>query len=137
MSADLHIHVFEGLTESDLRDFSCHTLGSKWFDLTRNGPWEKQSKIFDRVGAVPNIWIGSVSWLKASLLEDDSFVPNTVAQIYELIGEELPVLDKSLRDQILAAFDLENSTGYGLAEKEEVEAFLGTHMGKKLFTVSW
>lgn len=137
MSADLHIHVFDGLTESDLRSFFSNTLGSKYFAPVSIG----QGSCLDhykKISDVPNIWIGGVSWLKAGLSEDsETFIPNAVAEINELIGENLPVLDNDLTEKILSAMDLPNDTGYSLAKKDAVQKFLGEHKGQQLFTVSW
>jgi hypothetical protein len=144
MSADLHIHVLEGCSEADLKVFFHNTLGSKWGAPLGRGWTIGESDLFgrrearDRVSDSPNVWIGEVSWLKAAVLEDDeTYVPGPVAIVQELIGEELPVLDKHLRDAILAALKETNSTTYRTSDGEKVEKFLDAHLGKKLFTVSW
>lgn len=86
----------------------------------------------------PNIWIGEVSWLKAGLTGDkEAYIPNPVATISELIGEDWPVLDDELIEKILAAFDLENTTNCRLAEVKEVAEFLQEHKGSEVFTISW
>ena len=149
MGADLHIHVFERITEDDLAIMKSSTLGSKYFNLKLDDmPWEEKSKIHKRVGETPNIWIGEVSWLKAALMEDsDTFIPNTVRDISELIGEDLPVVDDEFIDKVVAAFEQLNNTkkedgvwsgsGYSLANPEEVRTFLEIHKGKKVFQISW
>lgn len=144
MAADLHIHVFDGLTEDVLRDAFRNTLGSKYFGggmgfaglLTANNS-DSIFEAHDKIIAQPNIWIGSVSWLKAALTEDRDFVPNTVQAVYDAIGEDLPVLDGELYERILGAFSEENTTGYSLAKVEDVRAWLQENRGKRLFTVSW
>lgn len=141
MSADLHIHVYEGLTEDDLRGFFRNTLGSKWSAglFARTLPLEEMIKYHQKIGDTPQCWIGEVSWLKAALFEDgeETFVPNTVAAVNEVIGEDLPVLDGELFERIIGAFSEENTTDYSLAKVEDVRTFLQAHMGKQLFTVSW
>lgn len=137
MGADLHIHVYEGLTEGDLRNFFGHTLGSKYFSMFMQDHkrWEEA---YTKISETNQMWIGSVSWLKAGLFEDEeSFVPQTVGEISELIGEELPVLDDELIEKILNTFDLPNVTGYSLNDKEKVREWLMQNKGKQIFTVSW
>jgi hypothetical protein len=149
MAADLHIHIFEGITEDDLRVMNSHTIGSKYFNFNACLPWEEERKISDKVGNTPNIWIGEVSWLKAALYEDgaDTFIPNTVGDIADLVGEDLPIIDDEFIAKVVAAFKQPNNTakevgpwsgkGYSLAKAEEVKAFLELHKGKKVFQISW
>jgi len=139
MGADLHIHVFEGITEDDLKIAFSNTLGSKYFaGFGYHTDYEKRSEIINKISRTPNVWVGSVSWLKASLLDDDeTYIPDPVEKVSELIGENLPTLTKEIRDQILKAFDLENTTGYDVSERDSIQKFLDEHMGKKLFTFSW
>ncbi len=137
MSADLHIHVFEGITEEDIKVFFSNHLGSKHFTM-QEVPWEIKRVINDKVTQTPDVWIGEVSWLKAALYGDaETFVPDPVGEIFELIGEDLPVLTPKLRDQILAALNINNETNYEVSEQNSVAEFLSEHMGKQLFTVSW
>ena len=136
MGADLYIHIFEGLEENDLKVFFTNTMGSKWFALTRY-PEKKQERVRDRVLDTTSVWIGSVSWLKAGLFDDnETFIPDTVDVISDLVGEELSVLTDELIVKILDAFDLENKTGYELNTKEDVAKFLNTHKGKRVFKIS-
>lgn len=145
MGADLHIHVYDGLTEDDLREFFRNSLGSKWsagfFGLLTVGETNLNKMLanHDKILAQPNIWIGEVSWLKASLFEggEEQFVPSTVQVVSDAIGEDLPVLDGELFERIIGAFSEENRTIYSLAKEENVRAWLQQHMGKRLFTVSW
>jgi len=65
------------------------------------------------------------------------FVPGTVQQVFDAIGENLPVIDDILISKIGVAFDAGNGTSYSLANREEVLSFLEQHRGKKVFTVSW
>lgn len=140
MAADLHVHVLEGITEDDLRIFFSNTLGSKHFSPVTVGERNDYGpgSIYDRVGNSPNVWIGEVSWLKAMLLEDgETFIPEPVQAVQELIGEDLPVLDDELQAKLLEALQRPNRTGYTVAARDDVVEFLTEHRGKKLFTVSW
>ena len=138
MSADLHIHVLEGVEERDIAILESSSLGSKYSSLFNHHTTEQYDAAYDKIGNSPNIWIGSVSWLKAGLLDDyDRYVPSTVEEISNLIGEDLPTLDEELIAKIVKAFDLPNNTSYELAERNAVREFLEKHKGKKVFTVSW
>ena len=139
MSADLHIHVMEGVTADDLRCFNAHTLSSKYFDMNRrecdtNYDCRHWRAIIDS----PQIWVGSVSWLKAMLLEaTETYVPETVGKIAALIGEDEPIIDDDLIAKVREAFESTNDTSYSIADVNDVIAFLEVHRGKKAFTVSW
>jgi len=135
MSADLHIHIYEGITEEDMKTFFSNTLGSKYFDPSYG---DRNDEVYEKIAKTPNIWIGGVSWLKAALFEDDEhFIPSTVERVQDVVGEDLPILDDKLIKEVIDAFDLENKTGYALAKKEDVEKFLIENKGKRVFTVSW
>ena len=162
MAADLHIHVFEEgqLTEEDFRIFFHNCIGSKWCPITNAETDEDFAAIFQqdmedakakpslserkwqevhpKLTKCPDVWIGSVSWLKADLLDDgDTYIPSTVGAVSDIIGEELPVIDDELIGKVKAAFELPNETTYRLADPGEVIAFLEQHKGKQAFTVSW
>lgn len=134
MAADLHIHVqTKEITEDILRVFKGPLMIGGPEDNSNN--WDNAYRI---ISQSPNVWIGEVSWLKAGLLGDsDEFIPSTVQQVYDLIGDELPELTDDLIKKILKTFNSKNNTGYELAESEEVEKFLLKHKGNKVFTVSW
>lgn len=141
MAADLHIHVYLGLDESDLKDFLCVVPGSKYFSMLaavkvqRSGKWEKA---FERIGATPNVWVGEVSWLKAAVTGDaDAYVPAPVRAVFDIIGEDLPVIDDALIERIRAALDIETTLPYAVAKAEDVVAFLEKYRGRQVFTVSW
>lgn len=136
MSADLHIHILDGITEDDLARFFSNTIGSKYFGRYRENA-DEFSGLYDKLSHTPSVWIGSVSWLKQALTGDDSYVPSTVEKISDLVGEDLPVLDDTLASEIMDAFKLENETSYDLAKPDEVKRFLEMHKGKRVFTVSW
>jgi len=136
MAADLHIHIFEGITEKDLAGFFANTWGSKYFNLGRGSSWDDPSR--RKVGNTPQIWVGGVSCLKAALFEDsESFIPDPVGAISELVGEDLPVIDDSFIVKIKEAMAIPNETGYSLANAEEIVVFLEEHKGKRVFTISW
>lgn len=136
MAADLHIHVYEGIDESDMAQFFSNSMGSKWFNPVTNSTSQPG---WERVAHTPGIWIGEVSWLKAMLFEDnEKFVPNPVAEISELIGEDLPELTEELAQKIRFALQRANQTSYSIRSVDDkLEAFFAEHMGKKLFTISW
>lgn len=150
MSADLHLHVFDRdeLKEEDFRCFFRNIIGSKWSLPIENIFSVQKTKCeelhgtdcvhWDNISNSINIWVGSVSWLKAALFEDgETFVPDTVNAIHELVGEDLKVIDDELIRKIADTFDLQNKTQYDIAKKEDIENFLIQHKGKKIFTISW
>lgn len=139
MAADLHIHIFEGIEEYDLKTFFASSLGSKHFDLRiASAQQRKGLRIHENVGQTPNVWVGEVSWLKAVVFESpEEFVPTPVSVIHKLIGEDLPVLDSDLIYKIMDALDRKNKTMYKIARPEDVIGFLSAHEGKQVFTVSW
>ena len=134
MAADLHIHVLDGISGEDLASFFSNTLGSKYFNPRPGGRASASSP----VSQTPNVWIGEVSWLKAAFLGDsETYVPASVVQISDLIGEDLPELTEELLTKILDALGSKNTTNYSISSRDDVESFLREHMGKRLFTVSW
>lgn len=136
MSADLHIHIFEGVTEKDLARFFSNVLGSKHFNKYPDLSWD--DPINDKIMETPNIWVGSVSWLKAMILGDsEKYIPEPVNAIHELVGEDLPVIDDAFIDKADKAMKGENKTCYALGGAEDVLAFLREHKGKQVFTISW
>ena len=135
MSADLHIHVLEGVTEEDLRNFNSHNLSSKHYG---KGDRKDSIELYEKFSDSPNVWVGEVSWLKAMVLgPTEEFVPDTVGAVYDIIGEDLPVVDAALIDRIAAAMRLKNATGYRVTTRDQVVSFLSSHVGKKVFTISW
>lgn len=138
MSADLHIHVADGIRTDEIFDFLGHSFGSKHFTMARVMKANRPNDLFQRIGDTPNIWIGEVSWLKAAIFDAaEDYVPMTISAINDIIGEDLPVLDDELIRRIMGAFDVPNQTGYRLCDPFEVKAFLHEHKGKSVFTVSW
>ena len=139
MSADLHIHVMEGVTTDDLRCVSAHVLTSKYFDLHRREcDTNYDCRHYRAIVDSPQVWIGQVSFLKAMLLEDtETYVPGVVQAVVNIITEEQPVIDDALIAAVREAFALSNDTTYSIADVADVIAFLEAHRGKKAFTVSW
>lgn len=149
MGADMHIHVItDDFTEEDYKIFESSTIGSKYFRYKIGERDKNFTDLALSCEATPHVWVGEVSWLKAALFEDnDKYIPNTVWAFAEIIGEDFPTIDDDLIKQIEEAFELENNTvrpdgvfegkGYSLADKDNVVRFLKSHMGEKVFTVSW
>lgn len=138
MAADLKIHVFEGITEEDLKVFSSDTLGSKHFSFGVKTDWDAWDQVYYKIAATPSVSLGEVSWLKAAIFEDgEKYVPQALELIQRIIGEDLPIIDNELIEKIVEALDTDNKTGYSLTNAEPVKKFLKTHKGKKVFTVSW
>lgn len=152
MSADLYLHERSQLSEDQLRCFSSNVIGSpnsgascvcgamgfhkdgRYFD-----DYHDEKHCYNRVADTGHAWIGEVSWLKAGFAEDyDTYVPGTVERVAELVPyHRFTVLTEDLRDRILEAFDLENTTSYTLAKKEKVGDWLERHLSKQIFSVSW
>jgi hypothetical protein len=144
VAADLHIHVLtDVVTSEDLADFFASHLGSKWFDMGRASRlqhnYEAMMANHKKIGDTPNVWIGEVSWLKADLTDDaETFVPDPIGKIHDLIGEELPTLDDETIAKIVAILRaVPNQTQYRVTTPEKVMEFLVQHRGKRVFQVSW
>jgi len=144
MAADLHIHVFVGITEEDLAKFNSNTLGSKYFNPVSSGTSQQDDRLraLEMVRGTPAIWIGEVSWLKAALFGDsDTFVPSTVHGVNEIIGEDLPEVTEAFIARLRTAWGVggapNNDTSYSVEQWSKVEEFLRQHMGQRLFTISW
>ena len=101
----------------------------------------------DLVMRTKSIWIGEVSWLKASLLEDkNTFIPKTVEKINK-IAYETPLIDNKLILKIKKCFKLPNNTikkggvwkgkGYKISEPDLVVNFLKENIGKYIYPISW
>jgi hypothetical protein len=162
MGADMHMHVLEGIEESELEGMFYNCVGSKYCPITRfddNTTDDEAKRIFadmdrldkkygrkkhgdngisERVARTPQVWIGEVSWLKAGLLENpDRYIPQPVQLVADIVGEDLPVIDDQMILQIKNALESDNITGYSTAHVKKVVDFLEAHKGKKVFTVSW
>ena len=149
MGADLHIHVIRPyFTEEDYKVFSSNNLGSKYCGYATEERRKSYDTLFMDCKSTPSVWVGSVSWLKAALFVDaESYIPDPVVEVYEVIGEDFPVIDDQLIEKVRKAFNLPNKTkkeggvfngeGYPLADAERVIKFLENHKGEKAFTISW
>jgi hypothetical protein len=139
MAADLHIHVMtDDITEDDLAAFFSSTLGSKWFSMYNLPNSVDRNAVFEKISNTPNVWVGEVSWLKAALFEDsETFVPDLVQAVHEIVGEDFPVINDTLIDKLNKAMHAGNKTAYSTADDNEIVKFLKKHRGKKVFTVSW
>ena len=139
MAADLYIHVLSHLSEDVVKRFKSTSLGSKWHNCV---PYQKatehsQEDYLD-VGHTPQIWIGEVSWLKASLFEDsETYIPDPVLAVATIVGEDFRIIDDTMIQEISTAMSLPNNTNYSIASKEQVVAFLTQNLGEKTFHVSW
>lgn len=134
MAADVKIHILTCSVEA-VQTLRGRTLGSKDCGFESKMGFSKACGI---VSDTPQVWVGTVSWLKAILTEDSaSFVPSAVMKISVLIGEDFPVLDDALINEVVEALRLENKTDYDVADPERVLQFLNQYKGQKVFTVSW
>ena len=82
--------------------------------------------------------VGEVSWLKAALFDDDSFIPDPIERLAELV-EDHPVLTPKLKDDIIKASQMENKTRYNMLIESEQSftEWLDANMGHVIFQISW
>lgn len=140
MAADLQIHAFvDGeLSTGDFKDFFSCTLGSKWFGgFGQRQDHDAFMRGYSKFSALPSVHVGEVSWLKASITEDKSFVPDPVRAVTEIIDDSYPVIDEDLIGRIEAALTRKNESQYGVSSAEPVVKFLRQHMGKRAICISW
>lgn len=143
MAADLHIHIRTSeVTGKVLKDFFSSSIGSPYFNPLY-GMAAQQSGAFNTAFSViadtPNVNVGEVSWLKAALTgESDTFVPSAVGKVQALIDSsgDATITDE-LIEQVQAAMQLTNDTGYDVSDGNKIIEFLQQHKGKQAFTVSW
>jgi hypothetical protein len=143
MSADLVLYTFKEedseLVESLYMKSQANTLGSKYFtwDAIVAATDNSLDALFDLFEVVSDrCWIGEVSWLKATLLDDDeSFIPDLVGFVSELIGEEFPVITDELISKV-NDFSFESHEHYSNISKEDLINFLEKNKGYKTFTLS-
>lgn len=142
MSADLTLHVMTPeLTEDDVHVLLGGSLGSKWFTWAVMS-WNQRTGRYDAVlrkaSETPQVHVGEVSWLKAALTEDpDTYVPDVVQAVSDIVGEDLPVIDDALISRVAGAFDVPNRTEYSVSDGRAVVAWLHEHRGERVFTLSW
>lgn len=141
MAADLAIHVFADGELTD-EDFACafsNLLGSIYYNpVSLDEETEEYKQRERKVHDTECVFVGKVSFLKAALFEDEeTFVPDPVAKVSELIDEDFPYITDEFISQIAEALQLENKTGYSLTDQSEVIEFLEQHKGKRCFTIAW
>lgn len=143
MSADMSIHSQWGVSEDTLRCFFSSTLGHEFEGYQcseRSGRFGLCDRHFEEVSNTDQVYVGSVSWLKAALTEDvDQFVPGTIQQISELL-EDRPVVTDDLISAVDKAFDAPNDSIYdapGDGTRAAVQEFLARNRDQRVFTVSW
>jgi len=126
MSADLCIHVLDGMSKEDAEKF---LSDSNLFD-------DEWDRLYLAVSDMPSVWVGEVSWLKALLDDSEAYVPNPVQEVAQIVNG-FQVVDDQLIERVAAAMDTQNTTQYPVASSDDVVSFLKEHMGKTVFTVSW
>lgn len=141
MAADMYLHSGKGLTEEDYECFLSHTLGSKYFDPAAECADQKMSytcKHWDAMVKSDSFKVGEVSWLKAALFDDDSFIPDPIECLAELV-EDHPALTPKLKDDIIKASQMENKTRYNMLIESEQSftEWLDANMGHVIFQISW
>lgn len=140
MAADLHIHIGKNIPINELRDYnkrfiSCSDGNDGWVEKDEYG----NILVFDekKIHNSLNVWVGEVSWLKASLSGDkNAFVPGAIYEIQDIFSE-LPVIDDGLIERVRKAFDLPNTSGYTVSKPDSVISFLEKNRGEIGFTISW
>ncbi len=122
-----------------MRCFFSNHLGSRYFSLGNRCPAHTECGHWKLISESDSVWIGEVSWLKAGLTGDDTYIPEPVESVHSLIGENLPVLDAELWDKVMTAVGVPNARAahYDTEGGIPVALWLDEHMGCRLFTVSW
>jgi hypothetical protein len=143
MAADLFLHV---LTEDFTKDHFIATkataLGSKYFKWQlskKEKKLEKEAMEIMYSDNFPGVFVCEVSWLKATLAEDnETYVPSVAEQIGDLIGDELPVINDDLIEKIKDILEnTKNLTQYSIGDKDDIIDFLIDNKGKRVFSISW
>ncbi len=156
MSADLHIHILkEPCSHEDIliHDSPIHSYGLEPNKVTLEYPIhplhqnifntdlelarkiELTEKEFDeirrRVWNTPGVWVGEVSWLKASLFDSpDHYIPFVVHNVQEMFMDETSITGFKTRtidnDMIREITDI-----YNKCESHFIK------LPKTVFTISW
>ncbi len=120
MSAQYMLHIYEGLTEDDIREFESSTFGSPYFNF-QSGPYDadKMSKNHDRIANTPHFDVGEVSWLKAGLIEDpDRYISGPIDKLSDIFPNSLvkdfTVITDEVIDRVKEAIGVTNQTSYQL-----------------------
>lgn len=146
MSADFVLHVLlDDMDVEDFKIFTSNVLGGPWFEYPwfEYVPYEKRNERFmelaNKFGHRPQCWVGEVSWLKASLLQDgETYIPDIVGNVAELV-DNLPVITDELIAQIkAAAMTAGNRTSYKVIDgSDELIDFLKKYKGHRVGGISW
>jgi len=130
MAADMSIHV---LTDKVNEETVRILRGPLWSETRVQ--WHEA---YESISMTPQVYVGEVSWLKAAVFEDqDTFIPDPVGAVSDIIDRDFPTIDEALIQRIEAAMGLKNTTGYTIGSGNKVVEFLRQHIGKKAFTISW
>jgi hypothetical protein len=68
--------------------------------------------------------------------EDDSYVPNPIEEINELISGTVEI-DDQLINKAEKAMGLDKESPYEISKADDIIEFLESHKGNQAFTVSW
>ena len=140
MGADYTLHILRTpAEEEDYKVFESNSLGGTWWEYV---PYEEHdrrfSELYDKMARTPLCVVGEVSWLKAALFNDsDTFVPDPIGRLSEVIGDAIVVIDDDLIAQAQAALTIPNQTPYQLNDANEVIEFLRQYKGQKVAPISW
>ena len=145
MSVGVSIHVMTNSPEDDetLRCFFAQTIGSEYFNPNYTCPSTGPHYCEFHTEMMEKTWVldvGEASWLSAALLDNqERYIPSPIQRVEELISEPTQITQE-LVDQLEAAFDLPNTTGYEMKDSRAgVRPALEPHVGSghRAFTVSW
>ena len=139
MSAQYTLHIYEGLTEDDIRAFNTNTFGSPYF-APRFGEMDIES--YKKIAETPKHIVGDVSWLKAMIMEDEeTYIPDPISVLSDIfpqtLVEDFTVITDDVIEQVKEAYGKPNQTEYNLKELEPLIGFLTDHKGRQVFSVSW
>lgn len=143
MSADFAVHVLtDKFTAEDYKAFASNTLGSAYFDLNfSQAEYEKAYDIdlFCSCSDTPHLYVGEVSWLKASLTGDiDEYVPDLVLHVSELFnGNELLLITDEVIEKVRSIIDSFVEHEHYSSGTEGLLEFFEKYKGSTAFTVSW
>lgn len=161
MAADIHLHstrvvggkrrraqlfelsadALDDITESDIRCFKSHSLGSRFFNL-RGGCGTSMCIHWQRIMESDSVGLGEVSYLKAAIFDDESYVPTGLTLIDTLIGEELPLLDVDMAVEIIVTLRRGSEGRESLYptiahDDHKLREFINRNIGSRLFLVAW
>lgn len=127
MGADLYLYVYKDgeMTDEDLQAFHYSASNPRW-DVA-----------YDKARKLPKLHVGEVSWAKAFVFGDDSYIPNICGSVSECFAFAGTLIDETL----IKRLSNENANNQSHAYYETVTVdklidFLRTHIGKRGFTLS-